>query len=132
LLLKDGREISVDETEENVRRFVQAELLKINTLEPLIRLHLYYSNTKSGYYPICIPVSAIKSVARSYYSYDMSLTGKLASQLPEDAREKNTDRKQPTLIFLNYPVKDSRKEMVEQITVYESVEYVMSFIKNVN
>lgn len=134
LLLEDGRKISVDETEKNLKKVIQAELIKFNAISagPLIRLHLYYSNTKSGYYPICIPVSAIKCVARSFYSYNMNVSGELAKHLPKDAYEKNTKRHQPALISFNYPIQDSRGEMVEHITVYESAEYVMSFIKTIN
>ena len=132
ILLQDGREISVNETEENLRKAIQFELLRVNTSEPLIRLHQYFNSDRSGYYPICFPVSAIKSVARGYYSYGIKLIGKLAEKIPEDAREKDVDRQQPTLIFLKYPVKDSKGDMVEKITVFESMEYVMRFIETVN
>lgn len=132
VFMRDGREIYVDEKEENLRKAIQFELLRVNTSEPLIRLHQYFSSDRYGYYPICFPVSAINSVARGYYSYGIKLVGKLVEKIPEDAREKDVDRQQPTLIFLKYPVKDSKGDMVEKITVFESMEYVMRFIETVN
>ena len=59
-------------------------------------------------------------------------TGKLAMDLPRDARENETDRHQPAIITLNYPIKDSRGDFVDSITVYESADYVMSFMKTQN
>ena len=132
LLLEDNRQISVDDTEENVKSMIWTELKKVNEEERCIRLHLYYSSHKSGYYPICLPISAIRMVARNYYVFDTVTTGKLARDLPRDARENETDRHQPAIITLNYPIKDSRGDLVDSITVYESADYVMSFMKTQN
>lgn len=129
LVLKDDREVTVDDTEENVRKVIRDELMKINTTEKFIRLHLYYGKSTSDFYPICIPISAIKSVSRGYYAYDMRVTGKLASDIPEQARETDSEFWKPAIIFLKYPILDSRKDMVEKITVYESADYVMKHIK---
>ena len=132
LFLEDGSQISVDDVEENIKGMIWEELKKVNQEERCIRLHLYYSNQRSGYYPICLPISAIRMVARSYYAFDTVTTGKLARDLPRDARENETDRHQPAIITLNYPIKDSRGDFVESITVYESADYVMSFMKTQN
>ena len=101
LFLEDGCQISVDDTEENIKGMIGEELKKVNQEERCIRLHLYYSNQRSGYYPICLPISAIRMVARSYYAFDTVTTGKLAMDLPRDARENETDRHQPAIITLN-------------------------------
>lgn len=132
LLLKDGSQISVDDTEKNVKDLIREELKKANQEERYIRLHLYYNGCKSEYYPICIPVSSIRIVARSYHSYDISTTGKLARDLPKESMEKDTDRHQPAIITLSYSVKDSRDVLVDSITVYESADYVMSFMNTQN
>ena len=132
LFLEDGCQISVDDVEENIKGMIWEELKKVNQEERYIKLHLYYSRQRSGYYPICLPILAIKMVARSYYRYDMAITGKLAKDLPRDARENETDCHQPAIITLNYPIKDSRGDFVDSITVYESADYVMSFMKTQN
>lgn len=132
LLLEDSRQISVDDTEENVKSMILTELRKFNEEERYIRLHLYYSSQKFGYYPICLPISAIRTVTRSYYKFDTVITGKLARDLPRDARENETDRHQPAIITLSYSIKDSRGNLVDSITVYESADYVMSFMKTQN
>lgn len=132
LFLEDGCQISVDNTEENIKGMIWEELKKVNQEERCIRLHLYYSSQRSGYYPICLPISAIRMVSRSYYTFDTVTTGKLAMDLPRDARENETDRHQPAIITLNYPIKDSRGDLVDSITVYESADYVMSFMKTQN
>lgn len=59
-------------------------------------------------------------------------TGKLDKDLPRDARENETDRYQFANITLNYPIKDSRGDFVDSIIVYESADYVMSFMKTQN
>ena len=130
--VSDGSYIEVDDTEDNIRDMIREELKKVNKEERCIRLHLYYSSQKSGYYPICLPISAIKEVARSYHSYDTAITGKLSRDLPRDARENETDRQQPAIVALNYPIKDSRGDLVDSITVYESADYVMSFMNTEN
>ena len=133
LLLEDGSQIFVDDVEENIKGMIWEELKKVNQEERYIRLHLYYSSQRSGYYPICIPISAIKMVARSYYVFGTVITGsKLDMDLPKDAKENETDSYQPTIITLNYPIKDSRGDFVDSITVYESADYVMSFMKTQN
>ncbi len=132
LLLEDGSQISVDDVEGNFKDIIWEELKKVNQEEKFIRLHLYYSSQKSGYYPICLSISAIRTVTRSYYVFDTVTTDKLARDLPRDARENETDRHQPAIITLNYPIKDSRGDFVDSITVYESADYVMSFMKTQN
>ena len=71
-------------------------------------------------------------MTRSYYAFDTVTMGKLAKDLPRDARENETDRHQPAIITLNYPIKDSRGDFVDSIIVYESADYVMSFMKTQN
>lgn len=132
LLLEGGNQISVDDAKENIKGMIWEELKKVNKEERCIRLHLYYSNQRSGYYPICLPISAIRMVVRSYYVFDKVITGKLDRELPRNARENETDRHQPAIITLNYPIKDSRGNLVNSITVYESADYVMSFMKTQN
>ena len=56
----------MDDIEENIKGMIWEEIKKVNQEERYIRLHLYYSSQKSGYYPICFPISAIRMVARSY------------------------------------------------------------------
>lgn len=127
LILKNGSEISVDDTEENFKNAVRKELKQMNEEQKCIKLHLYYKGDKEDYYPIRLPISEIKAVTRSYYSYTLDMGEALKSEFPEEAREKGM-RHQPAIITLNNKIKDSQKCLVDTITVYESAGYVMSFL----
>lgn len=125
LLMKDGRDISVDETEENLRSSIKSELLKINPLEPLIKLHQYYS--PSEYFLICVPISVIHSVVKSSSHYSKPIRNKLNELLPQNSLGKG-----PSYIALNYPIRNHCGQMVQQLTVCESAEYISNLIKTIN
>lgn len=125
LLLKDGRDISVDETEGNLRSLIKSELLKVNAHEPLIRLHVYYSH--SEFFLICVPISAIHFVSESGFTYHKPIREKLNKLLPQ-----NSLGKALTYIDLNYPIRNHYNNMVEKLTVCESAEYISKFIETIN
>ena len=125
LLLKDGRDISVDETEENLRGCIKSALLKVNALEPLIKLHVYYS--PSEYFLICIPISAIHSVSESSSHYNKPTRNRLNELLPLNSLGKG-----PSYIVFNYPIRNHLYNMVEKMTVCESADYISNLIETIN